>query len=318
MTRPQFVKEIAERSGISQDAVSKVIAEEENLVYEIMATCDFIKYIWGTVQGIEKPPKRIGGMYRELDAVRRNGGWSNWKKGYPSVKWSRVSKVCDNRPPAEYFEQTEQRYTSLARAFRKEVGLPEIPEYEGLSEEKIAEICKKADNVEYSKLTVKQRRAIERDKKYNTKKKLAMIDYWEKIGYIPQGAVYITDLGDQNYTGKQRDTIDHYLETRVRDAKTLPEKLDAVLTARDIAEYRDIVSLHPELDELEAKFRKEIEEQGLKPLEHVKKEYERWKFGLKYCGEVDPWGYAKLYADRIKERAKAAEEEFEQAIEEIK
>ena len=140
MTRPQFYKEIAERSGISKDVVAAVIAEEENLVYEIMATCDSIKYIWGTISGIEKPPRRIGGMYREIEAVKKNSGWSNWKKGYPSVKWSKVSKVCDNYPPQEYFELPEKRYTTMARTFRKEAGLPEIPEYEGLTEKKIQEI----------------------------------------------------------------------------------------------------------------------------------------------------------------------------------
>jgi len=56
-----------------------VIAEEENLVYEIMATCDSIRYIWGTISGVERVPRRIGGMYREIDAVKKNFGWSNWK-----------------------------------------------------------------------------------------------------------------------------------------------------------------------------------------------------------------------------------------------
>ena len=293
MTRAQFCKEIAERSGIPKDTVAAVIAEEENLVYEIMATCDSIRYIWGTISGVEKAPRRIGGMYREIEAVKKNSGWSNWKQGYPQVKWTKVSKVCDSRPPAEYFEQAEKRYTTMARTFRKEAGLPEIPEYKGLSEEKIQEICKRADEVELNSLTVEQRFNKERDKKHNAKKKLAMIDYWEKIGYVPQGVVYSEELGDLNYTGKQRDTIDHYLETRLADAKTLPEKLDVVLTAIDIAEYKGIVDNHPELNELRESFNKEIKEQGLTPLRHIKKKYAEGRFTLKYNGEDDPWGFNK-------------------------
>ena len=293
MTRTQFCKEIAERSGISKDVVAAVIAEEENLVYEIMATCDSIRYIWGTISGVEKAPRRIGGMYREIDAVKKNSGWSNWKQGYPQVKWTKVSKVCDSRPPSEYFEQVEKRYTTMARTFRKEAGLPEIPEYDGLSEEKIQEICQKADDAELNSLTVEQRFNRERDKKHNALKKLAMIDYWEKTGYVPQGVVYSEELGNMNYTGKQRDTIDHYLETRLSSAQTLPEKLDVVLTCQDMAEHKNILDIHPELCELEKQFREQMDAQGLKPLQHIKKDYVGGRFTLKYNGEDDPWGFNK-------------------------
>ena len=312
MTRTQFCKEIAERSGIPRETVAAVIAEEENLVYEIMATCDSIRYIWGTISGIEKAPRRIGGMYREIDAVKKNFGWSNWKQGYPNVKWTKVSKVCDVRPPAEYFEQTEKRYTTMARVFRKEAGLPEIPEYDGLSEEKIQEICKKADEVELNSLTVEQRFNKERDKKYNAQKKLAMIDYWKKIGYVPQGVVYSEELGDQNYDGKQRDTIDHYLETHLAQAKTLPEKLEVILTTKDIAEHRNTIEAHPELDRLEKEFREEIEKQGLKPLKHIKKKYAEGRFTLKYNGEDDPWGFNKTSHEYKKEQENNVEEAKEQ------
>lgn len=319
MTRAQFCKEIAERSGISKETVAAVIAEEENLVYEIMATCDSIRYIWGTVSGIEKAPRRVGGMYRELDAIKKNSGWSNWKQGYPQIKWTKVAKVCDSRPPAEYFEQPEKRYTSMARTFRKEAGLPEIPEYEGLSEEKILEICKKADEVELNSLTVEQRFNKERDKKYNAQKKLAMIDYWEKTGYIPQGVVYDEELGDLNYSGKQKDTIDHYLETRLADAQTLPEKLDVVLTCQDMAEYKNIVEAHPELQELENQFREEIEKQGLKPLRHVKKKYAEGRFTLKYNGEDDPWGFNKnTFTPPPDEREEERKRQMELIGEELK
>ena len=319
MTRAQFCKEIAERSGIPKDTVAAVIAEEENLVYEIMATCDSIRYIWGTISGVERVPRRIGGMYREIDAVKKNFGWSNWKQGYPNVKWTKVAKVCDVRPPAEYFEQTEKRYTTMARTFRKEAGLPEIPEYEGLSEEKIQEICKKADEVELNSLTVEQRFNKERDKKHNAKKKLAMIDYWKKIGYIPQGVVYSEELGDLNYTGKQRDTIDHYLDSRLQEAKTLPEKLEIVLTAQDLAEYKDILGIHPELYELEKQFRKEIEKQGLKPLKHTKKNYAPSRFTLKYNGEDDPWGFNKnTFTPFPDQREEEKKRQMEQIGEELK
>ena len=291
MTRIQFCKEIAARSGVPRATVEAVIAEEENLVYEIMATCDFIKYIWGTISGEEKHPRRVGGKYREIQAVRENGGWSNWKIGYPTVKWTRAAKVCDIRKPKEYFEQFDKRYTTKARLFRKEAELPEIPEFEGLSEEKIMEICKKADEVELNSLTKGERTNRERDTKFNLMKKRAMIDYWKKIGYIPQGVVYDYELGDENYDGKQYDTVTWMLEFKVKPAETLQDKLEQLLITIDVAEYKKEIKDHPELFTMEAELRKEMAEKGIEPLKHEKRYYNKKGFRLRFQGEENPWNF---------------------------
>lgn len=99
MTRAKFCKELAERTGIPKKTIQEVIEAEENLVYEIMATCDSIKYIWGTVSGIEKPPKKIGGTVLENKNIWDNKGWSAWKIGYPNIKWSTASKICEKKTP---------------------------------------------------------------------------------------------------------------------------------------------------------------------------------------------------------------------------
>lgn len=305
MTRAQFCKEIAERSGVPKDTVAAVIAQEEHLVYEIMATCDSIKYVWGTIMGVEKAPTRISGMYTEIDAIKRNSGWSNWKRGYPKVKWTRAARVCDTRPPADYFEQTQARYTSLARQFRKDAGLPEIAEFEGLSEEKIQEICKKADTIEFEALPRSVQFHKKKDKKSNLVKKRALIDYWEKIGYIPQGVLYDEELGDENYQGEQRDTIDHCLKTKLEAAKDLPEKLEAVLFCKDMMECRDFKKPHPEIEELEKQFRQEMEEKGIKPIKHIKRTFDKKLFTIKFQGQEDPWGLlrtGKRPAEREAER----------------
>lgn len=272
MTRAQFCKELAERTDIPQKTVQQVIEAEENLIYEIIATCDSFKYVWGTISGIEKPPRRIGGKYREKIGVKRNFGWSFWKFGYPQIKWSASAKDCEVKHPQEYFELTEKRYTTMARTFRKDGGLPEIPEYQNLSEEKIKEICQKADEVELNSLTKAERANKLRDKKFNSEKKLAMIDYWEKTGYIPQGVVYSEELGDKNYTGAQRDTIDEYLSRLMKRDYNSQEKLNQVLYLKDLIEIKMITKPHPELDELEQQLRKEIEEQGLQPYPYIKRE----------------------------------------------
>jgi hypothetical protein len=199
---------------------------------------------------------------------------------------------------------------SAARTFRKDAGLPEILEFEGLSEEKITEICKKADEIEFNALTGKEKFNKSRDKKHNAIKKKALIEYWNKIGYIPQGALYNEELGDANYQGEQRDTIDHCLQTRLAEAQTLPEKLEVVLFCQDLAEFRDYEKPHPELKELEKQFREEIEKQGLTPIRHVKKNFERQIFSIKYNGEADPWGTIRKGRDK-KQREKERQEQFE-------
>lgn len=62
-----------------------------------------------------------------------------------------------------------------------------------------------------------------------------------------------------------------YLQSTFYLAQTLPEKLDEVIYAEELAEYNKVEEKHPELYELEEKLRKEIKEAGLRPLIHKKR-----------------------------------------------
>ena len=56
--------------------------------------------------------------------------------------------LCDEIKPQEFFEEDGHKYTTAAKVFRKDAGLPEIPEYEGLTEEQKMLKCKMADEIE--------------------------------------------------------------------------------------------------------------------------------------------------------------------------
>lgn len=53
---------------------------------------------------------------------------------------------------------------------------------------------------------------LDYQKEYNIRRKLADRYYWEKTGYVPMGALYFEELGDQNYTGPQRTFVDVFKE----------------------------------------------------------------------------------------------------------
>lgn len=200
------------------------------------------------------------------------------------MKWSKSAKLTENHDPGEYFALKENRYTSEARDYRKTLGLPEIEEYEGLTEEEILKFCKKADDIKFNKLPKNTQFRIKMDKKINGIKSQAMKDYWQKINYLPMG----TGI---DYDGEKRDTIDHYLKTRIVDDLNSAEKLDFVRNAIDLAEQRNILDKHPELYELEEKYKKEVEEQGLEEIVHIKKQVDTHIKSLKYNGEEGPWAF---------------------------
>jgi hypothetical protein len=101
--------------------------------------------VFGSIYGTTKPSHKITGYVSMLPEIRKQKAWSSAFLGYPMIKFSREAKNCDRVYANEFFAWPENRYTSLARKYRQDVGDPEIPEYEGLSEEKIQELCQKAD-----------------------------------------------------------------------------------------------------------------------------------------------------------------------------
>jgi len=315
MTRAQLVKHIRERLKneyeleVSKEVINAVLSSEEEEVYMAVAENDEIKYSWGTIYGISKPPVRVAGKFSEIKSIKDNYGYSTWKNGYPQVKWSSVMKVYEIRPPEEYFESKEVRYTTEAREFRKAAGLPEIEEYKDFPEEKILEYCAKADEVRFSKLNSREKANKRRDNKHNRLKVKAMHEYWKRTNYTPMGA-------DITWTGKQLDTVDCYLAAKLPEVTSPVDKLEIVRCARDIGEWKNEAQNHPELDELEAQFKKEIEEQGLTEIPHVKREYDGNTFTLKYKGQENPWGVLNVSSsvELARLRRERAEREFQEML----
>ena len=54
---------MAYRTGLTQKVVKAVIESEEEVVYETIALNSKIHFLWGTLEGITIPPKRISGSY---------------------------------------------------------------------------------------------------------------------------------------------------------------------------------------------------------------------------------------------------------------
>ena len=154
MTKRQFCVEIADRAGVDLDTAMALYEAHEDLVMEIIATEDEIKFTWGRIFGFFKEPQKIHGMFAELPSVKARDGWSLAKSGMPGIEWSKEAKQYTPIDPTElYCEWNEAKFTSRARSYRKDRNLPEIPEYDGLPEKMIVSLMEKADEKRYGKKT---------------------------------------------------------------------------------------------------------------------------------------------------------------------
>lgn len=145
--------------------VRKVIEAMEDEVMEIIALEDEITFSFGKIEGYTKPPWRITGAYKKLKMFQDNGHWSYAKVGFPKCTFSKQARDYLIMDPNKYFEMPEHRYTTNARQFRIDNELEEIPEYQGLPEEKIQELCLKADKVEKGIRTPTQEKIFKHDLK---------------------------------------------------------------------------------------------------------------------------------------------------------
>jgi len=294
MTKDKMINNIRKRlvadyeykkEDVPKELIAAVLDIFNDEIYTIIALEDSYTMPWAKISGFSKPPTKLAGAHSELEVVIKKGGYSNWKRGYPKCEFSKAARLTDNHHPSEYFAQPSVRYTTAAREYRQTVGLEEIPEFKELSEEKILELNKKADKIFWDSIPYKKRKQMEHDKKYNDIKIKGAHKIWEETGYIPMGSI----AGD--YKGKQRDTVDYYLESRLKDATNAAQKLDIVRGARDIANYRLTLEKHPELDELEKQFKDEVKKEGLEEIEHITlKQKETDLFNVKLGKEINPWG----------------------------
>lgn len=135
------------------------------------------------------------------------------------------------------------------------------------------------------KLTGQERSNRKRDQKHNKIKALALHDYWKKVNHLPVGCT------SKDWDGEQMDSVLFYLSEKITKDISLIDELEVILTAIDIDEWKYEGKKHPELKELAEKIKKTIEDVGLEPIPHVKKEFDiRESMGLKYNGQDDPWG----------------------------
>lgn len=169
MTRNQLVKSIVEETGYDKDMVANVIESFEYKVMDAIATEDTLQFAFGKFWGETKDPYRVTGYYRTFERIKDLEGWSQAKIGYPHFKFSRQAMICLKIRPREYFEQPENRYTSLARKFRKDLDIPEIEEYKDLPEDKIEELCKQADIQRHGEISSSRARSIRRHNNWNKK-----------------------------------------------------------------------------------------------------------------------------------------------------
>lgn len=157
-----------------------IFEESENLILEIIATNDFLYTAFGKIEGIIIPPKKLRGFYTVLDRVVDRDGWTCAKSGNPKMTFNKKATLTYRIDPQIFFNSPEERLTTLAREYRKDVGIPEIPEYEGLPEEKIKDICKKIDKEKGRTLNKAQQKRKERDiisrQKYNISRDAILVE----------------------------------------------------------------------------------------------------------------------------------------------
>lgn len=186
MTKRQFCAELADRTGLDLKTAKAFFEVHEDLVMEVIATEDEINFSWGKIFGFFREPRKVYGMYANKEGVIARGGWSLAKSGLPGIEWSYDAKSYTTVDPTElYCDWEEAKFTSKARQYRQDRGLPEIPEYDGLPEKMIVSLCKKADEKRYGKKTKKQIKEetqirLKRIKTSNTRKYLMKVEWVEQ------------------------------------------------------------------------------------------------------------------------------------------
>ncbi len=302
MTRNRLIINIQQRLKsennieLPKETIGAMINILEDEIYMVIANEDELSFVWGRIYGEERAPRKISGKYAEFASVIQNEGYAKWKRGYPKVKWSKAALINDSHPAREYFELPEHRYTTKAREFRKHTNTPEIPEYAELTEEEIVALCKKADKIEFEALPKKKQFRKKCDDQSNMVKKIGSAMYWESNDVKPYHS-----LGEF-YKGEQRDGVTDYLDHCYHEDMTLPEKLEIIRRAIDIAQVRALEDRHPNLKQYEAELVEQVKKAGLKEMEHSYVVPDAWGYRLTYNGETDPWN--------LEEQRKGAEEKW--------
>ena len=295
MTRQQMAKEIKERTGLklTNNQIYQILKAEEDVIFEVIASCDEFKYSWGKVRGIEKAPEKITGMFAEFDSVRAIGGWSNWKIGLPEIEWSKQALDYELHPPSVYFSLPANKYTTNARKFRQENKLPEIPEYQKLSEDKIKQMCKKADLIHKKpEEQLSKRKRLRKANLEKGKKEWMLIrrKYWIENDIQPMGMKhytndYIDGIEELEAQIHEADTIDWQLKHKFPYLE-ITEQYELVMNCIDIAKHRGEEDRHPELPKLKEQLENDMKELNIEIPEHTPRKFGGNKKLRKYKGQL--------------------------------
>lgn len=151
IARDEFADEMAELMGVDFATGKKAMQAFEELVLQHIALEDTMDFAFGKIFGYTKEPQKIYGYYSVIRDLVGRDSWTVAKSGYPQIYWSNEAKRYSATNPTIYFERPETRMTSLARAYRADRNFPEIPEFEGKTDEEILVICRMADDLLYGK-----------------------------------------------------------------------------------------------------------------------------------------------------------------------
>lgn len=173
LTRLDLLMLIAEQTGLSRKDVRVVIEAMEDIVMETIANEDYIDFSFARIEGYTKIPQRINSGMTQKTIDERGATWSQAKFGEPRCIFTGEALETIRMNPKEFFELSEYRYTASAREYRQDAGLPEIPEYAKLSEDKIRALCENAEVK--AKVNLKDIYQFRQQKKNRERKKQANI-----------------------------------------------------------------------------------------------------------------------------------------------
>lgn len=125
MTKYQFEKEIKDRieadtgEKIDINDVKKIIETSENIIMELIATNESVKFSWGIIGGMVKEPKKITGSAQAT--APDPYFYSFAKSGTPFCLFGRNAKFCTLIPAHEWFMNPENQYGKAWDKYKKEM-----------------------------------------------------------------------------------------------------------------------------------------------------------------------------------------------------
>ena len=223
VTRNDFVKMVMRNAdGNDKKEAEKYVEAFEDAVLEVIAREQLVKLSFGIIYGTFKAPWRITGKIKAEHNIKSRRGWSDAKHGQPNIEWSRLSKESETVEAEEYFSWPENRYTKLAYQYRKDMNLPEIPEFEDMTEEEILNQCAEFEKSQLGRKSRANYDAYEGCKrKGNYNRSVQMQQYWiekQRKKGVPEDQIQRLSYEEiiEIQEKKRRDYIDRQVDEKIR------------------------------------------------------------------------------------------------------